>query len=144
MAESCNSETEEVAIARQWLSRHISAATNQHVTIAELMEVVFSVWSMLKLYSEGQNEKLVSWRNLRGGRVEYLHHDTASRRRRRKGNLKSETVKYGHEPKGLRPEKDSAGKDQEHRQKTDPSSHQRGRPTKTTVTAVSPRDLLND
>jgi hypothetical protein len=38
-----NSVTEEAAIARQWLSRHISAATNQHAAIAELLEVVFSV-----------------------------------------------------------------------------------------------------
>jgi hypothetical protein len=34
-------------------------------------------------------------------------------------------------PKGLGPEKDCAGKGQQHVQKTDPSSHQRGRPTKT-------------
>jgi hypothetical protein len=31
--------------------------------------------------------------------------------------------------KGLGPEKDCAGKDQRHIQKTDPSSRQRGRPT---------------
>jgi hypothetical protein len=30
-------------------------------------------------------------------------------------------------PKGLGPEKDCSGKDQQHVQKTDPSSHQRGR-----------------
>jgi hypothetical protein len=30
---------------------------------------------------------------LRGGGVEYLHRDLASRRRRRKGSLESETVK---------------------------------------------------
>jgi hypothetical protein len=29
--------------------------------------------------------------------VEYLHRDPASRRSRRKGSLKSESVKYGHE-----------------------------------------------
>jgi hypothetical protein len=34
-------------------------------------------------------------------------------------------------PKGLGPEKECAGKDQQHIQKTDPSSRQRGRPTKT-------------
>jgi hypothetical protein len=43
-----------------------------------------------------------------------------------KRSLRSETVKYG-----LGPEKDCAGKDQHHIQKTDPSSRQRGRPTKT-------------
>jgi hypothetical protein len=31
------------------------------------------------------------------GGIEYLHRDPASRMRRRKGSLKSETVKYGHE-----------------------------------------------
>jgi hypothetical protein len=41
-----------------------------------------------------------------------------------KGSLKSETVKYGHD-------KDYAGEGQQHIQKTDPSSRQRGRPTKT-------------
>jgi hypothetical protein len=37
-----------------------------------------------------------------GGGIEYLHRDTASRRRRRKGSLKSETVKYGRESQGTR------------------------------------------
>jgi hypothetical protein len=37
-----------------------------------------------------------------------------------KENLKTETVKYGHEP----------GEGQQHIQKTDPSSRQRGRSTK--------------
>jgi hypothetical protein len=48
-----------------------------------------------------------------------------------KESFKSETVKYGHSPKGLWPEKDCAGKGQKHVQMTDPSSRQRGRPTKT-------------
>jgi hypothetical protein len=34
-------------------------------------------------------------------------------------------------PKGLEPEKDYAGKAQQHIKKTDPSSRQRGRPTET-------------
>jgi hypothetical protein len=38
------------------------------------------------------------------------------------GSLKSETVKYGREYQGLGPEKDCAGKGQQHIQKTDPSS----------------------
>jgi hypothetical protein len=42
-----------------------------------------------------------------------------------KGSLISETVK------GRGPEKDYAGKGQQHIQKTDASSRQRGRPTKT-------------
>jgi hypothetical protein len=40
-----------------------------------------------------------------------------------KGSLKSETVKYGHDSH-------YAGEGQQHIQKTDPSSHQRGRPHK--------------
>jgi hypothetical protein len=46
-----------------------------------------------------------------------------------KGSLKSETVKYGRKSQGTTTEKDCAGKDQRHIQKTDPSSRQRGRPT---------------
>jgi hypothetical protein len=45
------------------------------------------------------------------------------------GSLKSETVKYGPKSQGTRTEKDCAGKDQRHIQKTDLSSRQRGRPT---------------
>jgi hypothetical protein len=48
-----------------------------------------------------------------------------------KGSLKTETVKYGREIQGTRTEKDCAGEAQQHIQKTDPSSRQRGRPTKT-------------
>jgi hypothetical protein len=48
-----------------------------------------------------------------------------------KGSLKSETVKYGRESQGTRQEKDCAGKGQQHIQKADPTSRQRGRPTRT-------------
>jgi hypothetical protein len=41
-------------------------------------------------------------RNPCEGGIEYLHLDPASRRRRRKGSLKSETVKYGRESQGTR------------------------------------------
>jgi hypothetical protein len=47
------------------------------------------------------------------------------------GSIKSEIVKYGHEFQGLGPEKDYTGKGEQHIQKTDPSSCQRGRPAKT-------------
>jgi hypothetical protein len=49
----------------------------------------------------------------------------------KKGSLKSEALKYGPSPKGLGPKKDYAGECQQHTQKTDPSSRQRERPTKT-------------
>jgi hypothetical protein len=37
-----------------------------------------------------------------GGGLEYLHRDPASRKKRRKGSLKTETVKYGREIQGTR------------------------------------------
>jgi hypothetical protein len=40
-----------------------------------------------------------------GGAVEYIHRDPASRRRRERGSLKSETVKFGHESHGTRTRK---------------------------------------
>jgi hypothetical protein len=55
-------------------------------------------------------------------------------------SLKSETVKYGLKSQGTRtrerlrwpgPEKDCAGKGQQYIQKTDPTSRQRGSPTRT-------------
>jgi hypothetical protein len=49
----------------------------------------------------------------------------------KKGSLKCETVKYGLKSQGLEPEKHCAGKGQQHIQKTDPTSRQRGRPTRT-------------
>jgi hypothetical protein len=54
---------EEVAIATQWHDKHVSTAMNQQATIEELLEVVFSVWSALRLYGEDQQQKLVSWRS---------------------------------------------------------------------------------
>jgi hypothetical protein len=53
-------EREEAAIAMQQHSEHVSAAMNQHATTEELLEVVFSVWSTPRLYSEDEQEKLVS------------------------------------------------------------------------------------
>jgi hypothetical protein len=42
----------EVVVARQCHSKHVSAATNQHTTTEEWLEVAFSMWYALKLYSE--------------------------------------------------------------------------------------------
>jgi hypothetical protein len=42
-------------VARQWLSsRHIIAVTDKHTTTAELLEAVFSVQSVPRLYNEDQ------------------------------------------------------------------------------------------
>jgi hypothetical protein len=43
-----------------------------------------------------------------------------------KGNLISEIVKYGRESQTLGPKEDYAGQEQQHIQKRDPSSRQRG------------------
>jgi hypothetical protein len=45
-------ESEETAISRQWPSKHAPVATDIHATMEELQEVVFSVWSMPKLYNK--------------------------------------------------------------------------------------------
>jgi hypothetical protein len=42
-------------IATQWLnSHHMIATTDKHAAMEDLLEVVFSVQSMLKLYNEDQ------------------------------------------------------------------------------------------
>jgi hypothetical protein len=50
-------EQEQRPIARQWRSKSISAAMNKHKTIEELLEAVSSVWSVPRLYNEGQGEE---------------------------------------------------------------------------------------
>jgi hypothetical protein len=42
------------ANARQWHGKHMSMAINKHVTGEELSETMFSMLSILKLYSEGK------------------------------------------------------------------------------------------
>jgi hypothetical protein len=34
-------------IARQWLDKNVAAATNTHAAVEELLDVLFSMWSML-------------------------------------------------------------------------------------------------
>jgi hypothetical protein len=33
-------------VARHWLDKHVPAAMNTHATIEELLDVVFSMWSL--------------------------------------------------------------------------------------------------
>lgn len=54
-------EQEEMVIVRQWLGEHVSAATHQHATVNEMLEAAFSLWSALRLHSEDQREKIISW-----------------------------------------------------------------------------------
>jgi hypothetical protein len=42
----------DVSIARQWHSKYVSTAMNQHTTIQELLETTFSMQSMPKLYDK--------------------------------------------------------------------------------------------
>jgi hypothetical protein len=44
-------ESEETAVTRQRLGKHIPAATNTHATMEELLDMVFSVQSVLMLYN---------------------------------------------------------------------------------------------
>jgi hypothetical protein len=52
-------EPEETVIARQWLGKHASVAKDMHATMEELLDVVFSMWSVPRLYND-KREKLVS------------------------------------------------------------------------------------
>jgi hypothetical protein len=48
-------EKEEAAIARQRSVKQVSAATNQHLPIEEVLEAVFCMQSTPRLYSEDQH-----------------------------------------------------------------------------------------
>jgi hypothetical protein len=39
-------ESEENAVTRQRLGKHFPAATNTHATVEELLDAVFSMWSL--------------------------------------------------------------------------------------------------
>jgi hypothetical protein len=43
-------EQKDAVIAKPQHSKHVSLAMNKHATIGELLEVMFSMWSMLRLY----------------------------------------------------------------------------------------------
>jgi hypothetical protein len=49
-------EPDEADLVRQRLDKHVSEATDTHATTEELLEVVFSVRSVLRLYSESRRE----------------------------------------------------------------------------------------
>jgi hypothetical protein len=53
-------EHDETAIVRQWHGKCVSIAMNSHAAIEELLEAVFYVQFLLKLYGEDQWEKLLS------------------------------------------------------------------------------------
>jgi hypothetical protein len=76
--------SENTFVSRQRLDKHVSAATDEHVTINVLLEIIFYTQSVQRAYKEDNWGKQTS-STLCGGGVEYLHRDPASRRRRRKG-----------------------------------------------------------
>jgi hypothetical protein len=51
---------EETASARQRFNKHVSAATDMHATIGELLETMSSMWSSPKLYSKDEQGKLAA------------------------------------------------------------------------------------
>jgi hypothetical protein len=53
-------ERKEAATARQQISKHAPTATDMHATLEELLDEVFSILSIMRLYSEDHREKLVS------------------------------------------------------------------------------------
>jgi hypothetical protein len=67
-------------------------------TMNGLLEEVFSMRSVPSCYKQDDSHPS-------GGGFEYLHREPACRTRLRKGSLKSETLKYGHESQGTRTRK---------------------------------------
>jgi Holliday junction resolvasome RuvABC ATP-dependent DNA helicase subunit len=61
----------DVATAMQRCGKHVSMATNEHATIEEPLDTVFSMWSMLRLYNKDEMDKLVS-RQPVGGQSQWL------------------------------------------------------------------------
>jgi hypothetical protein len=108
------------AVSRQRFGKQVPAAKNRRTAIEVLLETVFSIRSVPKVYQwdkfgeAGSNTSTVTLRVVGGDE---------------KGSLKSETVKYGRKSQGTRTEEGCVGKGQRHIQKTDPSFRQRGRPT---------------
>jgi hypothetical protein len=92
------------------------------------LEAVFSMWSASRLYHASDSSILVPTRVEAGSNTSTVTLRVVGGDE--KGSLKTETVKYGREIQGPRTRKDCAGEGQQHMQKTDPSSRQRGRPTK--------------
>jgi ribosome-interacting GTPase 1 len=51
-------EPEETAVAMQRMGKHASAATNQHAAIEELLEMVFYMQSVERLYTRTKEKSL--------------------------------------------------------------------------------------
>jgi hypothetical protein len=53
-------DPEKIIIARQQYGKHVSVVINNHTTTEELLEVLFSMWKLPRLYKEIQLEFPVS------------------------------------------------------------------------------------
>jgi hypothetical protein len=53
-------DPEKTSITRQQHDKHVPTVTDNYTTVEELLEAVFSMWSVLRLYKENQREFLVS------------------------------------------------------------------------------------
>jgi hypothetical protein len=60
-------QPEETAIASQWHAKHVSMAMATHATIEELLEGVFSMWPVLRLYNEKLRaaiyQRVMAWKS---------------------------------------------------------------------------------
>jgi hypothetical protein len=53
---SRSSNNEIIKDGRQWFDKRVSVVTDTRTTVEEVLEPVFSMWSLPSLYSEGQRE----------------------------------------------------------------------------------------
>jgi hypothetical protein len=113
------------AVAREQLCEHVSPATREHEIIEKTFSVQFARGYITRTSSSvidatrveaGSNTSTVPLRAVGGDE---------------KGSLKSETGKDGHESQGTRTRERLRWLGQQHIQKTEPSSSQRGRHRKT-------------
>jgi hypothetical protein len=121
-------------VSRQLIGKDVPAATNTNTTIHFLLETVFSTLSVQSGYKEDNWGDLVQTRVEEGSNISTVTLRVVGGEKEE--SLKSETVKYDREYQGTEPEKDCTGKGQQHIQKADPPSHQRGRPTNNKTVTV--------
>jgi hypothetical protein len=93
------------------------------------LEEVFSMWPAPRLYHASYQLPVVTTRVEAGSNTSTVTLRVVGGDK--KGSLKPERVKYGHESQGTRTGERLRSRRPAEYTKTDPSSRQRGRPTKT-------------
>jgi hypothetical protein len=54
-------------VSKQWIGKHIPAATNLHTTIQLLLETVYATWSVQSGYKEDiWDDQVISWKPVKG------------------------------------------------------------------------------